>query len=110
MTYFNAAVVVCLYLFVGFGSNRHAWCYKLIKNDEKCPEVKARSNCDLDAVRKCFYSSPRITMYKNNETNIIAPSINVSKGLLHFIDKYFPMTKLINRITLLLAVCVENLE
>lgn len=32
------------------------WSYKLVKNDEKCPEVKARSNCDLDSVRMCFFS------------------------------------------------------
>lgn len=28
--------------------------YKLAKNDEKCPEVRARSKFDLDAVRMCY--------------------------------------------------------
>lgn len=43
--------VVNILFFVFFGSCDLMCCYKLVKNDEKCPEVKARSNCNLDAVR-----------------------------------------------------------
>lgn len=46
MAYFKVVKIFCL--FVGFIDL--ASCYKLVKNDEKCPEVRARSNCDLDAV------------------------------------------------------------
>lgn len=37
-----------------FGFSHSTSCYKLSKNDEKCPEVRARSNCDLDAVRTIY--------------------------------------------------------
>jgi hypothetical protein len=43
-------VKVLFCIIVGFSHS--TLCYKLSKNDEmKCPEVRARSNCDLDAVR-----------------------------------------------------------
>lgn len=46
------AVKVLFYIIFGFSHS--ALCYKLPKNDEKCPEVRARSNCDLDAVRTIY--------------------------------------------------------
>lgn len=48
MAYKKVVSILFCFIFI-FGDL--TLCYKLVKNDEKCPEVKARSNCDLDAVR-----------------------------------------------------------
>lgn len=45
------AVGVLVCFAVGLANGPAAQGYRLPKNDEKCPEVRARSNCDLDAVR-----------------------------------------------------------
>lgn len=45
-------VNILFWFLLGFGDLIR--CYKFAKNDENCPEVKARSNCDLDAVRMRF--------------------------------------------------------
>lgn len=52
MAYLKVVRIFFCFFFV-FGDQ--TLCYKLVKNDEKCPEVKARSNCDLEAVRIRFY-------------------------------------------------------
>ncbi|XP_050429089.1 uncharacterized protein LOC126838597 [Adelges cooleyi] len=44
------SVVVAVYLAVGCGRLLPSVA-RLAKNDEKCPEVRARSNCDLDAIK-----------------------------------------------------------
>lgn len=53
MANFNKVNIFLCFL-VGFGGP--AWCYKLLKNDEKCPKVKARSNCDFEAVSIIYFT------------------------------------------------------
>ncbi|KAL4141945.1 hypothetical protein QTP88_004485 [Uroleucon formosanum] len=62
------AVKVLFYIIFGFSHS--ALCYKLPKNDEKCPEVRARSNCDLDAIKgpwnviEYYASSEEVEIYR----------------------------------------------
>lgn len=54
MANFNAVNIFLCFL---VGLSGPARCYKLPKNDEKCPEVKARSNCDFDAVSIIYFTT-----------------------------------------------------
>lgn len=58
-----------------FGFSHSTSCYKLSKNDEKCPEVRARSNCDLDAVRT-IYTYVIVYLFTTNKYSYIKQSIS----------------------------------
>uniref|UniRef100_A0A2S2PG53 Apolipoprotein D n=1 Tax=Schizaphis graminum TaxID=13262 RepID=A0A2S2PG53_SCHGA len=62
-------VKVLFCIIIGFSHS--TLCYKLSKNDEmKCPEVRARSNCDLDAIKgawnviEYYASSEEVEIYR----------------------------------------------
>jgi len=62
-------VINVLFCFV-VGYSDLSCCYKLVKNDEKCPEVRARSNCDLDSIKgtwnviEYYASSEEVEIYR----------------------------------------------
>ncbi|KAE9524923.1 hypothetical protein AGLY_014973 [Aphis glycines] len=61
-------VKVLFCIIIGFSHSTSG--YKLPKNDEKCPEVRARSNCDLDAIKgtwnviEYYASSEEVEIYR----------------------------------------------